>query len=211
MRTCFNLLAAIARARQLVFEARYLLLAMVAWFATSVFIGGATAPGVVSELKRDVHSPTELARLSPILRPEITYQKSELRDPKLLRLAVELFRRNALGLALILYLGGGVIIVPALIVFFEGWSCGAIVEQAGCHALLHRAVPHGLIEFPMIFCAAAIATLLAFRLYKSVRRSLNLALLAFLRDATATYIACLPVLIASSVIEAYGTRLLWGQ
>ena len=196
---------------ELLFAARLVVLCMTAWFALSVAIGYATAPSVVPELRSEIRSPTELARFRPILWPKITYRRSELRDPSLIRLALILFVHNALAIACVLYLGGVLIIFPPLSIFVHAWSCGAVLEQGGYQTLLHRTIPHAFIEIPMMLCASSIATLLALRFYAAMRRSIKLGGLGFFRDATRTWVVCMPFLFISAVLETYGTRLLWGQ
>jgi uncharacterized membrane protein SpoIIM required for sporulation len=183
---------------------------MVIWFAASFIVGHTTAEAVVSEVRSDPSIGPEAAWCRPILHPAIKYRRSELGDPRLLRLILAVFLHNAWAAGMILYVGGLFVFVPPLSVFTYGWLCGALLEQGGYQILLHRTIPHGLVELPVILLIGSIATLLSSRFYGGVRTNLKRSLLTLLRETSITYAACLPALLLAAALEVYGTRILWG-
>jgi uncharacterized membrane protein SpoIIM required for sporulation len=182
---------------------------MATWFAISFAIGHTTAHWVVATLKEE-DSTQPKAGFESILHPEIKYRRSEIRDPRLLRLTLALFLRNAVGCAAVLYSGSLLIFIPPLFVFTKGWFCGAILAQGGYQMLLRRTIPHALIEVPVLLAISSIGMLLAIQFYREVRKNIKASLLGVLKEASFTYIVCMPLLLASAALEGYATRILWG-
>lgn len=192
-------------------DARYIVLCAALWFAVSFSIGSITAQHEVRQLAGDGLSQTDEAWLRPILHPAITYQRSEIWDPRLLRLTLDCFFHNLWVAALVIYLGSAIILFPPLSIFAHGWLVGALAHQGGYQALFRRTIPHGLVEIPVLLSAASIATLLAFRFYAGIRSDAKGSALRTLEGASLTFLACVPFDFIAAALEGYGTRILWGQ
>jgi hypothetical protein len=57
----------------------------------------------------------------------------------------------------------------------------------------------------------SIVTVLAFRLYQTIRAEAKRSFGRMLKDTTVVYLSSLPLLLLAAVLECYGTRILWGE
>lgn len=200
----------VRRVARLLVDARYILACMLIWYATAAVVGHKTARGAIGVLRKEDSAQPEVPGLEPLFRPNISYKRSEIMDPRLVLATVALFVHNAVKLGAVLYLGSLMIFIPPLLVFAQGWLMGAVLEEGGWQSLLHRTMPHGLIELPVILAASSVAMLIGYRFYRAAGVSMKRRLLDLLKEATVIYIVCLPLLFIAAGFEGYGTRVLWG-
>ena len=184
---------------------------MVLWFGGACIIGYETGNGVMGILRKDPTVQPGDPGLEPLFHPSIKYKRDDIKDPRLLSLTAGTFAHNAVGLGAVLYIGGVVIIAAPFFIFVQGWAIGAIVRLAGYQALLHRTLPHGVIELPVMLVTCSIVTVLAFRLYQTIRAEAKRSFGRMLKDTTVVYLSSLPLLLLAAVLECYGTRILWGE
>jgi uncharacterized membrane protein SpoIIM required for sporulation len=191
-------------------DAKYIVVCATVWFIVSVGIGSSTAEGELRQLTGNGLSQSNEAWLKPILHPAITYHRSEVWDPHLIRLTLDCFFHNLWVTAGVIYLGSLIIFFPPLSIFAHGWLIGALAHQGGYEALIRRTIPHGVVEIPVLLSAASIATLLAFRFYAGIRSDARGSFFRTAKDASLTLLACIPFDFIAAGLEGYGTRILWG-
>jgi uncharacterized membrane protein SpoIIM required for sporulation len=199
------------RVARLLFDGRYIFFCTITWFALACLVGYATATWAVAELRQESPKGSDLPGWGPLFHPDMKFSRAEIKDTRLLRATVAMFVHNTLGLGLVLYLGSILIFVPPIFLFAQGWFLGAILKQGGFQSLMHRTMPHGVIELPVMVACSSVAMLLAIRFYRTLRRGkVKQCFLSTLKEAAFAHIACMPLLFISAVLEGYGTRILWG-
>lgn len=195
----------------LALQAKFILLSMSAWFLISFMIGHMSARDALTILKTEISAEDQPKWLEPLLHPSVIHRRNEIENPMLLELTLRLFAHNTIALGIVIYTGSLLFFIPFVSVFVQGWICGAILQLGGYRALLHRIIPHAFVEIPILISGASIGTLLAFRFYRTMTTNVRHSFLVLLKDASLTYIVCVPFLLLSAVLEGYGTKILWAS
>ena len=186
-------------------------------FGLGVTIGFISSPYIQVELRKSVEEGSfqPWTKLEAKIVKQMTdpsfpiYKRKYTRSPKLIKQSLEYFLRNYLRLAGCIYGGVAFGIFPSVQVlgvgFFFGYYCRIDLAD-----LIKRALPHGIVEFPMIFFVCAYGLKIWSDVWAAPKGGKIAAIKENLLSGTKVILVCLPFVLVSAFLEVYGKYFLWG-
>ncbi len=172
-------------------------------FITFVFFGSLVA---------GYGSAASFPSMAEALRESFSSRFESIMTMNPLFIMITIFLNNAFVSLLFLVLGLALGVLPVLFIAFNGYLVGVIsylvAQERGLLFILLALLPHGILELPMVFLAAAIGLRLGHQVFSAfigkpthIKREFREGLMFYFRWI-------LPILLVAAIIETFITPLI---
>lgn len=172
-------------------------------FITFVFFGS---------LVSGYSSAASFPSMAEALRESFSSRFESIMSMKPLFIMFTIFFNNAFVSLLFLVLGLALGVLPVLFIAFNGYLVGVISylvsQERGLLFILLGLLPHGILELPMVFLAAAIGLRLGHQVFSSLIGKPTQIKREFIEGLMFYFRWILPILLMAAIIETFITPLI---
>jgi stage II sporulation protein M len=172
-------------------------------FITFVFFGSLVAGYI---------SAASFPSMAEALRESFSSRFESMMTMRPLFIMFTIFLNNAFVSLLFLVLGLALGVLSVLFIAFNGYLVGVIAylaaQERGLLFILLALLPHGILELPMVFLAAAIGLRLGHQVFSALIGKPTQIKREFIDGLTFYFRWILPILLVAAIIETFITPLL---
>ncbi len=172
-------------------------------FITFVFFGSLVA---------GYSSAASFPSMAETLRENFSSRFESIMAMKPIFIMFTIFLNNAFVSLLFLVLGLALGVLPVLFIAFNGYFVGVISylvsQERGLLFIFLGLLPHGILELPMVFLAAAIGLRLGHQVFSALIGKPTQIKREFIEGLTFYFRWILPILLVAAIIETFITPLI---